>query len=117
MAKQNPTTELSPLDQIRLAEAEIIRKTMSAHEDTERRLADARAQAVTIKKDAREKGIQAGKVHYKEIISRAEEEAKAITAHAKNQARKLQKRGHAQMDKAVQYVLDIVLGLGGTHES
>jgi len=114
MAKQNPATELSPLDQIRLAEAEIMRKTMTAHEDAERRLSHAHTQAESIKKEARATGTQAGKAHYKEIVSRAEEEARAIRAHAKNQAKQLEKKGHTRIDKAVAYVLNIILGSGDT---
>lgn len=112
MTKQDLATELPPLDQIRLAEAEIIRKTMAAHEDAERRLVDARTQAAQIKKEAQEKGIQTGKAHYKELLARAEEEARAITAHAKKRITLLQGKGHARMGDAVETVLNFVLGSG-----
>jgi vacuolar-type H+-ATPase subunit H len=104
-------TELSPLDQIRLAEAEIIRKTVAAREDAERCLVEARTQATRIKKQAREAGARAGNVQYKEIVSKAEEEARAITAHAQNQADTLRQKGRNRMEMAVEYAVSIVLGL------
>lgn len=112
MAEPTSTTELSPLDQIRLAEAEITRITVVAREDAERRLIEARAQTARIKKQAREDGSRAGKMQYKEIISRVEEEAHAIATRAQNQANTLQQKGHTRMEAAVAYAVNIVLGLG-----
>lgn len=111
MAEPTSAAELSPLDQIRLAEAEITRKTVAAREDAERCLVDARAQAARIKKQAREEGTRAGKAQYKEIVSRAEEEVRAITAHAQNRADTLHKKGHTRMEMAVEYAVHIVLRL------
>ena len=103
--------ELSPLDQIRLAEAEISRKTVAARKDSERCLAEARTQAAWIKKQARKEGTHAGKVKYKEIISKAEDEARAITAHAQNQAATLLQEGRSRMEIAIEVAVSIVLGL------
>jgi vacuolar-type H+-ATPase subunit H len=71
MAEPISATELSPLDQIRLAEAEITRKTVVARENAERRLAEALTQAARIKKQAREAGTRVGNVQYKDIVARA----------------------------------------------
>jgi vacuolar-type H+-ATPase subunit H len=111
MAGTFSKTDLSPLDQIRLTEAEITRKTVVAREDAERRLAEARRQAAKIKKRAREEGTRAGKVQFKEIVSTSEEEARAITAQAQNQANTLQQKGRTRMEMAVDYAVNIVLGL------
>ena len=111
MAEPTPAAELSPLDQIRLAEAEITRKTVAALENTEHRLAEARMQAARIKKQAREEGTRTGKVQYKEIVSRAEEEAHTIIAYAQNQADILQQKGRIRMEMAVEYAVSIILGL------
>ena len=113
MTEPLSAVELSPLDQIRLAEAEITRKTVAAREDLERSLTEARKQAARIKKDAREAGTRAGEVQYKEIVSGAQEEALAITAHAQNQADNLRQKGHNRMELAVEYAVSIVLGLNG----
>jgi vacuolar-type H+-ATPase subunit H len=111
MAEPISATELSPLDQIRLAEAEITRKTVVARENAERCLAEALTQAARIKKQAREAGTRVGNVQYKDIVARAEEEARAITAHAQNQADTLRQKGHNRMEMAVEYAVSIVLGL------
>jgi len=111
MAEPIPAVELSPLDQIRLAEAEITRKTVAACENAERRFAEARMQATRIKKQAREEGTRVGKVQYKEIVSRTAEEASAIIANAQNQADTLQQKGQSRMELAVEYAVSIVLGL------
>ena len=111
MAELMPVAELSPLDQIRLAEAEITRKAMAAREDAEHRLIEARIQAARIKKQAHEDGGRAGKVQHKETVSRAEEEARVIIAQAQYQANTLQQKGHSRMKMAVEYTVNIILGL------
>jgi vacuolar-type H+-ATPase subunit H len=111
MTEPLSSVELSPLDQIRLAEAEITRKTVAAREDLERSLTEARKQAARIKKDAHEAGTRAGKAQFKEIVSRAEEEAHAITAHAQHQVDNLRQKGSSRMKLAVEYAVSIVLGL------
>ena len=116
MAEPTSTTELSPLDKIRLAESEIIRKTAVAREVAERRLIEARKQTARIKKQAREDGSRTGKVQYKEIISRVEEEAHAIAAQAQSQANTLQQKGFTRMEAAVAYAVNIVLGLDAERE-
>lgn len=104
-------TALSALDQIRLTEAEITRKFVEARESSERSLVDARVQANRLKKKARESGIREGKIMYKEIVARAEEEARAITVRARNQAADLRQQGNSRMEIAVEYAISIVLGL------
>lgn len=110
MTEPLSAVELSPLDQIRLAEAEITRKTVAAREDLEHGLIEARKQADGIKRDARDAGTCAGKVQIKETVSRAEEEAYAITAHAQHQADNLRQNGYSRMELAVEYAVSIVLG-------
>jgi vacuolar-type H+-ATPase subunit H len=110
MTEPLSSVELSPLDQIRLAEAEITRKTVAAREDLERSLTEARKQAARIKEDAREAGTRAGKVQFKEIVSRAQEEAHAITAHAQHQADSLRQKSYSRMELAIEYAVSIVLG-------
>ena len=72
---------------------------------------DARVQANKLKKQARESGAREGKILYKEIIARAEEEACAVTAHAQNRAADLRQKGRRRMELAVEYAISIILGL------
>lgn len=107
------TNEFSPLDQIRLAEAEITRKVIAAREASERAITDARTQSVALRRQAHESGTRAGQIRYKEIVSRAEEEARTIIEHAHNQAAELRRKGEARMEAAIQEATRIVLGLKG----
>lgn len=111
MAEPLSETALSPLDQIRLAEAEITRKTVAAREESERSLIEARIKANKLKKQAREAGTREGKIQYKEIIARADEEARVITVQAQNQVADLRQMGRNRMELAVEYAINIVLGL------
>ncbi len=117
MATPTPVTELSPLDQIRLVEAEITRKIVTAREESECIIANARTQATLLKKQAYDSGIRAGQIHYKEIISKAEEEARAIVEHAYNRAADLRRKGQASMEAAIQETTSIVLGVKGGGKS
>lgn len=106
-----PAAELSPLDQIRLAEAEITRKIATARETSAQARAAARAQATLLKKQAQESGTREGQNRYKELVSKAEENARAIVEHAHNQAAELREQGRARMGLAIQDATGIVLGL------
>ena len=113
MTDQTSAAELSPLDQIRLVEAEITRKIVAAREASERRAADARAQSTLLKKQAHDSGDREGQIRYKEIVSKAEEEARTIVTHAHNQAEELRRKGQARMEAAIQGAIHVVLGLKG----
>ncbi len=113
MTDQTSSAGLSPLDQIRLAEAEITRKIVTAREASERAIAEARAQATLLKKQAHESGTREGQIRYKGIVSKAEEEARTIVEHAHNQAADLERKGQVRMEGAIQGILSIVLGLKG----
>jgi hypothetical protein len=116
-----PTIEdtLSPLDQIRQVEAEMTRKTIAARTRTDQRLADARAEATLLKKQARESGEQKGRIRYKQVIAEAETQTEMILAHAEEEAANLRRKGDARMERAIDEAVNIVLGrkAGGTrHE-
>ena len=113
MADQTSITGLSPLDQIRMVEGEITRKIVAAREASEHRVEDARAQSTLLKKQAHDSGNREGQILYKEIVSKAEEEARTIVAHAHNQAVNLRQKGQARMEMAVQEAINIILGLKG----
>ncbi len=117
MSETLSESALSPLDQIRLAEAERARKIVEARENSERSFVEARVQANRLKKQARETGVREGKILYKEIVARAEEEAHAITVRARNQAADLRQKGRSRMELAVQYAVKIVLGLANDRKS
>jgi vacuolar-type H+-ATPase subunit H len=120
MAEPSPLTELSPLDQIRLAEAEVTRKVIAMRESSERIILDARAQAALLKKAARESGTLEGQTCRREIVSQAENEARGIVENARKRASELRRRGQAIMEEATRDILNLLLGLkenGAPNES
>ena len=104
---------LSPLDQIRQAEAEIARKIIAAREASIRNAETASVQGAQLKKQAEEKGKRDGQIRCKETIAAAEEESKLILAQAQEEADALRKHGHAQIKQAVAEALAVVLGNKG----
>lgn len=120
MDKPISTDDLSPLDQIRLVEAEITRRVAAAREASEHGAANARVHSAQIKKQAEEQGERAGQIHYKEVIAKAEEQSKEMIAQAQHEAENLRRTGELRMQQAVREALRIVLGQkesGDAHES
>jgi vacuolar-type H+-ATPase subunit H len=103
--------QLSPLDQIRIAEADVTRKIAAAREQREHLLAKAKARANELLNEAEESGRREGQIAYREIVAKAEEEAKAILAGANHRAKELRRAGNRQMDTAVRQVVNIVTGM------
>ena len=112
MAEPTSSIELSPLDQVRLAEAELTRAVATAREESRRSLDEARAQAARLKKQAGQAGLRQGRLQHQELLARAEEEGRAITAHARTRADDLHRRGLSRMGHAVDAALRLILGPG-----
>jgi vacuolar-type H+-ATPase subunit H len=104
------TIELSPLDQIRQSEAEVTRKIAAARETAVHTLEAARKEAAQIVAQARDEGLQDGQVLYHEILLETENEAKKLIELAQEEVRELSKRGDKHMEKAIQQIVDIVIG-------
>lgn len=122
MAKPEPSNivGLSPLDQIRQAEAEVNRSYIAAQEQSEQKIASIRLQSVQLKKQALDSGVHKGLVRYKTLVSKAEEDASAIIARAQHQALEIHKKSSRHMAQAVRQAIMIVLGMeddGGPDES
>jgi vacuolar-type H+-ATPase subunit H len=111
MEKPTPANGLSPLDQIRLVEGEMTRRLIVAREAAEQQAVKARAEAATLKGEAKEKGEVEGQIRYKEVTKRAEEEAKVLRAQAEGRAESLRRDGAVRMDRAVDRALQIILGM------
>lgn len=106
-----PDTELSPLDQIRQTEADVVRQTAAAREAAGQTVAHAQTQAREILDDARQTGRREGEKRYREIISNAEEEAQAIIAQAHRRAEHLRRRGRQRLTIGVRQAMNVVIGL------
>ena len=115
-SKDSINSQLSPLDQIRQAEAETVRQIAAAREASEQKTNEAKKQVKVILEQARESGRQRGLNRYKQIISSAEEEAMVIVSQAHNQANLLRHKGKQQMSTAVHHALSLIIGLEGDGE-
>lgn len=113
MAEPTFINELSPLDQIRLVEAEVARKVVVARDVAEHCAANAHAQAALIKKEAEMQGIREGQICYKETVAKAEEQAQVILAQADRESNDLCQMGRLRMNLAVNEALRIILGVKG----
>ncbi len=103
--------ELSPLDQIRQTEAENIRGIAVAREAAELKVEKEKNQAKEHFRKIREVGRRDGRARYKEILSRAEDEARSIIAQAQKQAEELRRKGQQCMSTAVCDAVNIIIGL------
>jgi vacuolar-type H+-ATPase subunit H len=104
-------TQLSPLDKIRLAEADVTRKIAMARKDGEHTLTKAKTQAQIIVEEAQESGKRKGQTLYRDIVSEAEEEARAILAESDHRAVEIQRKGFRYMDIAVRQAVNIITGM------
>jgi vacuolar-type H+-ATPase subunit H len=113
MAEEDPKSEvtLSPLDQIRLSEAEVTRRVAAARQSAEESLTGARSEAANLKKQARERGLQRGQSQYQVVVSNAEENSKVMVLKAQQRSEELSKRGGRRIDEAVQKAASIIVGL------
>ena len=116
MSEPSSVTELSPLDKIRKEEAEVIRQIVMVRERSDQSIANARKKAAQIKNQAQESGNRIGQTRHKEIVAKAEEEAQAINASAKNRSSEMYRRGQDRMDASIQEAVKIILGLHGSGE-
>ena len=109
----DPTTgsELTPLDQILQIETDVIGQIAAARVSAGRSIASARTEAAQLKNQYRESGLRAGQARYRQIVQKAEEEAKAIVAEANKQAEAMHKRAQQRMEEAVQKALTLIIGL------
>ena len=106
-----PEFELSPLDQIRQAEAEVARQIASARKAGEQMVSKTRAEGKAIINEAREVGQREGLKRHKEIVSGAEEEAQTSVAQAHRRAEFLRRRARQRLELGTRLALAIILGL------
>jgi len=109
MIDPSPELDLSPLDQIRQTEADVLRKTAASRKTAEDILETARLQSEALKREAHESGALQGQARYKELISKADEEAQILVEEARKLADKLRRIDQTRMQAAAIYAVDIVI--------
>jgi flagellar biosynthesis/type III secretory pathway protein FliH len=106
-----PDLDLSPLDQIRQTEADMLRKTAAARKTAEEILENARRQSEALKREAHEIGTLQGQARYKELISKADEEAQILVNEARDLSDKLRRLSQARMQDAASYAVEFVISV------
>ena len=117
MVSMDPEDERSPLDQIRHVEAEVTRRIAAERESAAAVVANAKAHAKVVLKEARERGQREGQSKYKEIILKAEEEAQVLVAQAHYEADALRYMGERMMRTAVAQAIFLITSVEGEHHS
>lgn len=102
---------LSPLDQIRHAEAEVTRKIVQARETSNNIVEDAHIQSLRILEMARQAGEQEGQSRYKEILKNSEDEATALVSEARRRAKKSRNISKIRMEILVERIENFIIGL------
>lgn len=102
--------DLSPLDQIRQTEAEVTRQIAAARESAKETINQAKKQVQINNHEARTLGQHKGQMLYKEILTKAKEDASAQLAQAHTEAKELRRKGKNRMEAAFCYAVQIVLG-------
>jgi vacuolar-type H+-ATPase subunit H len=106
-------SDFSPLDQVRLVEADVTRQVAAARQAAELSVSKASKQAKALLEQARTSGRHRGQTRYKEIVSEAEEEAGALVAQARLQVDDLRRLRHQCMDEVVHYAVRFIMGQEG----
>lgn len=108
----NSENELSPLDRIRQAEAEVARQIAASRERGEQRAARAREQADVLLQEAREVGRREGQAQYRRLILQAQDEVRALCLESEERLEALRRARVERMDAAVARVVAIVAAAG-----
>lgn len=109
-APEEAKVERSPLDQIRLAEAEVAREIAAARNRAKEAAKEISAQADDINHKARTEGRREGEQHYQEIIAEANMAAEKLLEQAHTQAEELHQTGISQINAAVRFAVDTIVG-------
>lgn len=104
--------ELSSLDQVRQAEAEVARRIAGSREAVEQTVIQAREQARALVEEAREGGRHEGQAQYRRLILHAQDEARAIYLESQELVEELRRAKSERMDRAVRRAVEIVLASG-----
>lgn len=110
-ASRTSISKSTPLEQIRLAEAEISRQIAAARQSAEQIVADAHRQAATLKEDALDAGHLAGQKAAQEHLAQIQTEASRMIAQAQVRTEESNQYGVEHIDAAVKYAVLFVIGL------
>lgn len=101
----------TPLEQIRLEEADVTRRIVAARQVAKQTVADAHRQAATLNEEALDGGYLAGQKAAHEHLAQIQAEVRRMIAQAQVQAEESSQYGLEHIDAAVKYAVLFVIGL------
>jgi vacuolar-type H+-ATPase subunit H len=105
-----PITDLSPLDQIRHAEAEAARQVVLAKSAADRDIERSRQKAVELVEEARREGMRDGLAEQKILLAEANKAAEESLAATRRHVKNIHSLKGEVIETAVDEVLRIILG-------
>ena len=111
--QMNAEHELSPLDRVRQAEAEVAGRIAGSREGAERTVTEARERARVLIAEGQEAGRREGQAQYRRLILQAQDEARAIGLESQERVEALRRAEGEWMDAAVRRVVKIITAAGG----
>ena len=106
----NTGDQLSPLDQIRQAEAGAASRVASAQQSAEQIILEARRQSESVRLRAVEEGRRTGELARDELLEEAQQEAAGIIQKGEKLAAEMNQTGKMRLDAAAQFALGVILG-------
>ncbi len=100
---------LSPLVAIRDKERSLAQEIRSAQERADAKVAQAHAQADSIKQQAERQGVQEAEALYQQGLAQAREQAQVVSQDGEAEAGKSRQAGLGRVGKAVNHILQFVL--------
>lgn len=100
----------SPLDAIKQAEIEVVRRVAEARAAAEQSLIDTKSQVENLLNQLRTEGEQAGQALHDDLLAKTEAEANRLLADAEERAVALRAQGETLREEAVTLAVNVVLG-------
>lgn len=100
----------SPLDAIKQAEIEVVRRVAEARAAAEQSLIDTKSQVENLLNQLRTEGEQAGQALHDDLLAKTEAEANRLLADAEERAVALRAQGETLREEAVTLAVNMVLG-------
>ena len=100
---------VSPLVSLRNKELELQDKLLEARKEAEIIVAEARKNAVEVKRQAIEKAVSEAEKYYRVEIEKTKKEAEKIRESVKEEIKPIEKIGETNLDKTIELIMKIVL--------
>lgn len=99
----------SPLALIKQKEIEINARILQAARESDEKVAEARHEAIEVKARGEKQGKEEAKAVYRNEVAQAKKDAAKIRQGVDQETAKVTKQGHANLEQAIAYIMDLVI--------